>query len=212
MKEMRTILCYGDSNTWGAPPGDNGRHDWLVRWPGILQQRLGTAYRVIEEGLCGRTTCFDDPLEPNRSGRVYLPVALESHAPVELLIIMLGTNDVKARFNHSAYTIAQGAGELLLAAKRFQPTIPYILLVSPPHVVATTNLDYSLPFEGSIKKSQELSKHYHNVANQHGCHFFDAASVAQSSPVDGIHMDAENHRLVGDALFGEARRILGERT
>ena len=91
---MRTILCFGDSNTWGDPPGGNGRFAWHERWTGILQSSLGDGFRVIEEGLCGRTTCFDDPFSPNRNGLAYLTVALETHCPLDLLIIMLGTNDL----------------------------------------------------------------------------------------------------------------------
>lgn len=207
---MKTVLCYGDSNTWGDPPGGNGRYEWNVRWPGVLQRQLGTEYRIIEEGLCGRTTCFDDPLWPNRNGLSYLPIALETHYPLDLLIIMLGTNDVKARYNHSAFTIAQGAAELVALAKKFEPTIRHILLVSPPHTVATDNFEISLAFEGSIEKSQELARHYRYFATQHGCHFFDAASVAKTSSIDGVHLDAENHGYLGDGMTREVRRIFGE--
>ena len=123
---MRTILCFGDSNTWGDPPGGNGRFAWHERWTGILQDSLGNGFRVIEEGLCGRTTCFDDPFSPNRNGLAYLTVALETHCPLDLLIIMLGTNDLKANFNLSAFDISRGAASLLVAARNFSPKIQQI--------------------------------------------------------------------------------------
>lgn len=208
---MKTVLCYGDSNTWGDPPGGKGRYEFHVRWPGVLQAQLGTEYRIIEEGLCGRTTCFDDPLSPHRNGLAYLPIALESHSPLDLVIFMLGTNDVKTRFNFSPFTIAQGAAELVALTRKFEPTIPNILLVSPPHVVATDNLEISQAFEGSIVKSQELAQHYRYFALQHGCHFFDAASVAHSSPDDGVHLNMENHKRLGDGIAREVKRIFEER-
>jgi len=207
---MRTILCYGDSNTWGDPPGGEGRFDFTTRWPGVLQRLLGSEYRIIEEGLCGRTTCFDDPIWPHRNGLTYLPVALESHYPLDLVIIMLGTNDVKARFNHSAFTIAQGVAELLALTKRFEPAIHHTLLVAPPQLVATNNFEISLAFDGSLAKSHELPKYYKHYALHHSCHFFDAGSVAQTSTDDGVHLDAENHRRLGEGIAAEVKRIFGE--
>src|SRR3954462_1773041 len=99
---MKTIVCFGDSNTWGYDPASNGRFGPTNRWTGVLQTALGSDYRVIEEGLNGRTTTVDDPIHDHRNGRHYLPPCLESHAPFDLVTIMLGTNDLKARFNSSA--------------------------------------------------------------------------------------------------------------
>jgi len=204
---MKTILCYGDSNTWGDPPGGSGRHAWGVRWPGLLQQALGSSVRIIEEGVGGRTTCFDDPLSPNRNGLAYLSIALESHSPIDLLIVMLGTNDVKVRFNLTPYTIGQGAAEILVLAKKFEPSITNILLVSPTHVVPTDHAENTLAFEGAVEKSRELAKHYLYFATQLGCHFFDASSVATSSEIDGIHLDEKNHELLAGGMVKEVRKI-----
>jgi len=204
---MKTILCYGDSNTWGDPPGGSGRHAWDVRWPGILQSALGSGARIIEEGLGGRTTCFDDPLTPNRNGLACLSIALKSHYPIDLLIVMLGTNDVKVRFNLTPYTIGQGAGEILMLAKKFEPKIPNILLVAPPHLVPTDHAENTLAFEGGVEKSRELAKHYRYFATQLGCHFFDAADVAKSSDIDGIHLDGKNHELLGHGMAKEVKKI-----
>jgi lysophospholipase L1-like esterase len=202
---MRTIVCFGDSNTWGDPPGGSGRFDWNTRWTGILQDALGTGFRVIEEGLPGRTTCFDDPFSPCRNGLSYLTVALETHSPLDLLTIMLGTNDLKANFNLSAFDISRGAESLLVVAKNFRPEIEHILLVSPPHVVNTDDLSILQQFPDGVAKSRSLSAHYQRFAELHGCHFFDAASVAEASPIDGIHLDARNHKCLADGL---AEKIL----
>ncbi len=204
---MRTILCFGDSNTWGDPPGGMGRFPWDVRWPGVLQSALGTGFRIIEEGLPGRTTCFDDPFSPQRNGLIYLPVSFETHHPLDLLIIMLGTNDLKANFNLSAFDIARGASRLLLAAKSFRPEIAHVLLVSPPHVMNTDDLDISQQFPDGVEKSRALAVHYRRFAELNNCHFFDASSVARTSPVDGIHMDAQNHSLLGQGLAREIAAI-----
>lgn len=197
---MRTILCFGDSNTWGDPPGGNGRFAWNERWTGILQSSLGNGFRVIEEGLCGRTTCFDDPFSPNRNGLAYLTVALETHCPLDLLIIMLGTNDLKANFNLSAFDISRGIASLLATARNFSPEIPHILLVSPPHVTNTDDFGILHQFPDGIEKSRSLSAHYQRFAELHSCHFFDAASIAEASQIDGIHLDTENHKRLADSL------------
>ena len=204
---MRTILCFGDSNTWGDPPGGMGRFPWDVRWPGVLQSALGTGFRIIEEGLPGRTTCFDDPFSPQRNGLTYLPVSFETHHPLDLLIIMLGTNDLKANFNLSAFDIARGASRLLLAAKSFRPEIAHVLLVSPPHVTHTDDFAISQQFPDGVDKSRALAAHYRRFAELNNCHFFDAASVAQTSSVDGIHIDAQNHKLLGQRLAREIASI-----
>ena len=197
---MRTILCFGDSNTWGDPPGGNGRHPWDVRWTGVLQNSLGIAFRVIEEGLGGRTTCFEDPFTPHRNGLSYLPVSLETHSPLDLLIVMLGTNDLKANFNLSAFDIARGAASLLVVAKNFRPEIKHVLLVSPPHITNTDNFDISQQFPDGLERSKSLAALYQHIAELHGCHFFDAGQVAQTSSIDGIHLDALNHKRIAEGL------------
>ncbi len=204
---MPTVLCYGDSNTWGDPPGGDGRYPWDVRWPGVLQKYLGDGFRVVEEGLCGRTTCFDDPLWQHRSGLAYLPVALESHYPIDLLVIMLGTNDLKTSLNLSASDIARGAAQLLVTAKNFRPAIRDVMLVSPPHVVSTGDVEIAQQFLDCAEKSRSLSVHYQRVADLNNCHFFDAATVARASSIDGIHLDAGNHRRLAEGLAGKILSI-----
>ena len=197
---MRTILCFGDSNTWGSPPGGHGRFPWNVRWTGVLQTSLGNGFRIIEEGLPGRTTCVDDPFSPHRNGLAYLTVALETHCPLDLLTIMLGTNDLKANFHLSALDIARGAASLLAVARNFRPEIKQVLLISPPHVTNTDDFDISQQFPYGVERSKSLAALYQGVAELHGCHFFDAAEVAQTNSIDGIHLDDQNHKHFGDGL------------
>jgi len=208
---MATILCYGDSNTWGADPAGSGRFPPDVRWTGVLQTRLGDGYRVIEEGLNGRTTRWDDPIEPGRNGSTYLPPCLESHRPLDLVLIMLGTNDLKARFALSASDIAQSAAALGALARRTGQTAdgrpPLVLLIAPPPIVQLTELDEM--FAGAAEKSRRFAEYYRRAAGWFDLPFFDAGDVIVSSPLDGIHFEAEEHRKLGEALATEARRLLG---
>lgn len=197
---MKNILCYGDSNTWGLPPGEDGRHDWPVRWTGQLQEKLGSEYRIIEAGLSGRTTCFDDPFSAHRNGLTQLPVALETHFPIDLLLIMLGTNDLKVTYNLTPFHIAKGAATLVKLAQQFEPAIPHILLVAPPHMVPTEDAENAITFMGGVEKSQGVAECYSAVAQELGCHFLDASKIAKFSAIDGIHMDAENHGLLAQGL------------
>lgn len=215
---MKTILCYGDSNTWGAVPqpkrGDGGRFAPDVRWPGVLRASLGAGYAVIEEGLGGRTTCIDDPVEGTyKNGLTHLPVALESHKPLDLVIIKLGTNDLKARFSMQPIDIGFGAGRLAeLALKSTAGPdggTPKVLLVSPaPLAKLSWFVDM---FAGGTEKSQHLAREIEINARERGAFFFDAGSVIRSSDGDGIHLDAEAHAILGRTLAEMARAILESR-
>ena len=135
---MKRILCYGDSNTWGYDPVSQQRFDDQTRWTGILTKLLASEYTIIEEGLNGRTTVWDDPIEGYKNGREYLIPCLESHWPLDLVVIMLGTNDLKRRFNLSTFDIAESVGTLVQIAKhidlRVNGTAPQVLLMAPPPV------------------------------------------------------------------------------
>lgn len=208
---MKRVLCYGDSNTWGFDPVTRGRFAADVRWTGVLVACLGPGYAVIEEGLNGRTTLRDDPIEPDRNGLTYLRPCVESHRPLDAIIVMLGTNDLKQRFAASASDIAQGAARVADTARRFAsvPGGPEVkaLLVAPPPVVALTDLDQM--FAGAIEKSRQFSRYYRMAAEWNGLAFFDAGAVIVSSELDGIHLDAEEHRKLGEALAGEVRALIG---
>lgn len=207
---VKTIVCFGDSNTWGYDPETNARFSPDRRWTGVLQATLGTGYRVIEEGLNGRTTTVDDPIYPDRNGRDYLPPCLESHAPFDLVTIMLGTNDLKERFHRSASDIAESAGILADFAKRtpFGPngTSPQVLLISPPPVTLLTELDEM--FAGSVEKSRRFAHFYAGRAERYGVHFFDAGSVIRCSDLDGIHFEAAEHDTLGRAIAEKIKSIL----
>src|SRR4051812_30334513 len=172
---MKTILCYGDSNTWGADPQQPVRFGMDIRWPGVLRTTLGDGYWVIEEGLNGRTTVWDDPIEGNKNGKAQLPSILETHRPFDLIIIMLGTNDLKMRFSVPAFDIALGAGVLIDIVNQSgsgpNGSAPQILLMAPPPLAKLSFL--AAMFEGGAAKSKLLAQEYERVAQLKGCHFFN---------------------------------------
>jgi len=208
---MKTVLCYGDSNTWGYDPATRTRFPPEVRWTGILASRLGAEYRVVEEGLNGRTTRWDDPIETGRNGLTYLRPCIESHQPLDVIVIMLGTNDLKSRFDLSASDIAESAAALAEIAWRFahapDGSHAKVLLVAPPAVSTLTELDQM--FEGAREKSRQFSRYYRLAAGWYDLPFFDAGTVIVSSEKDGIHFDLEEHRKLGEALADEVRRLAG---
>jgi lysophospholipase L1-like esterase len=205
---MKTVLCYGDSNTWGYEPGTGKRYPEDVRWPGVLARELGEGFRVIEEALNGRTTVREDPVEENKNGKDYLRPCLESHAPLDLVIIALGVNDLKARFFASASDAADGAGVLVniaqLSGAGPDGGQPPVLLVSPPPVGVLTEL--ALVFAGAEEKSGEFSRQYRRVAEKYGCALLDAGEVVRASDRDGIHLEAGEHRKLGEAVAARAKR------
>jgi len=208
---MKEILCYGDSNTWGYDPVTKERFGRDERWTGILQNTLGPDYHIVEEGLSGRTTVWDDPIEGYKSGNTYLIPCLETHKPLDLVIIMLGTNDLKKRFSLSAYDVAGGAGVLVdivnksAAGRMGKP--PKALLLAPPPLGMIT--EFAEMFEGGEQKSRNLSQHYRNIAQQYGCEFFDTSTVIRSSDVDGVHLEKKDHEALGKAVAQIVRKILG---
>jgi lysophospholipase L1-like esterase len=208
---MKRILCYGDSNTWGFDPVTNDRFETETRWPRVLGHTLGREYEVIEEGLGGRTTVWDDPIEGFKNGRDYLIPCLESHRPLDLVIILLGTNDLKKRFCLSAYDIAQGAGVLVRVVQGSQSgrkgLAPQMLLLAPPPTVALT--EYAEMFEGAGRKSQKFSEHYGRVANELGCAYLDTSLVIVSSPLDGIHFEGREQRKLGKAVAEKVKELIG---
>lgn len=202
---MKTILCFGDSNTFGTNPA-GGRHPRNIRWTGLLQQLLGEEYYVIEEGMGGRNTIWDDPLEPMRNGIQYLPVSLQSHQPLDLVILFLGTNDCKSIFHASPQVIAAGMENLCSTVSRFAyrdgTAAPKILVISPVHIGADVeNSPYSAYDTESSQKSRKLAPYFQEVADRNGCLFLDAAKVAAVSRLDQLHLDEDGHRAVAESLF-----------
>lgn len=211
---MKTILCYGDSLTWGYSAELQGRHAYEDRWPSVLQAELGTAARVIPEGLNGRTTAYDDHLaDADRNGVRTLPTILATHEPLDLIIILLGTNDLKPFICGHAIGIKQGMDRLVQLVRGhayfFNAPPPPILLVSPPPLCETDNADFAAMFEGGVAESKKIAEAYRQIADLYQCAFFDAGTVARTTPLDGIHLDAENTRAVGKALAPVVRKLLG---
>ncbi len=208
---MAVIVAFGDSNTWGYDPKRATRFEPNVRWTGVMARELGPAHSVIEEGLNGRTTVFDDPIEPDRRGADYLPPCLRSHAPLDLLIVALGCNDMKMRFSASPGDIANGAERLirLARAEAVGPggAPPAILLVAPPPIARLT--EFAEMFEGARQKSLLLAKRYRDVAERLNVGFLDAGAFVACSDNDGIHFEADAHAVLGRAMAEAARLILG---
>lgn len=211
---MKTILCYGDSLTWGYSAEGPVRHAFEDRWPSVLAAALGPQATVIAEGLNGRTTAFDDHMGPaDRNGARLLPSILESHSPLDLVILLLGTNDMKPWIAGRAAGARRGMQRLVgIVRSHIYPmgaAAPDILLVAPPAIRETGDPDFAAMFDGGIEQSAMLASMYADLADETGCGFFDAGSVSQTTPLDGVHLDAANSRAVGRGLEPVVRLMLG---
>lgn len=209
---MKSVLCYGDSLTWGYM-AEGARHAYEDRWPSVLQERLGQGVKVIVDGLNGRTTAFDDHLAgADRNGARILPTVLTSHAPLDLVVIMLGANDMKPFICGRAIGAKQGMQRLIDIVRGhdypFDYRVPSILVVAPPAISATASADFDAMFDGGMSESAKLAPLYAALCEEAGCGFFDAGSVAQTTPLDGVHLDAENTRAIGEALAPVVRIML----
>jgi len=210
---MRSILCFGDSNTHGQMPGGTPlqRYGPAQRWPGVMWRELGPSWHVIEEGLSGRTTVRDDPIEgAHKNGRSYLTPCVQSHMVLDLIVIMLGTNDLKARFNQPASEVAMGIGCLIYDIKELTPgpqgTVPEIMVVSPPPMLDDIK-EWEPIFSGAQRKSRELALQFEIIADSLEVHFFDAGSVVECDPLDGFHINDRAHEALGVALAQEVDAI-----
>ena len=210
---MKSILAFGDSLTWGFEAGTFKRHAFETRWPNVLAAGLNTKARVIEEGMNGRTTVFADPTcEAERSGAVALPICLTTHQPLDLVIIMLGTNDIKYANRCTAFDAAMGMERLIKQVKHFDYSADYqppkILIMSPPSLVPTKDEWFNNLWGHALAESKLFAKHYARVAEEQGVHFFDAGTVAKASDIDGGHLDAANTKAIGAALVPVVKKIL----
>lgn len=211
---MKTVLCYGDSLTWGYDPEGPGRHAFENRWSSVLQAGLGPQVTVIAEGLNGRTTAFDDHLgSADRNGARLLPTVLTTHSPIDLAILFLGANDMKPWIAGRAIAAKQGMQRLIDIirghAYPMGEDAPDILLVSPPPLCETGDPEFAAMFGPGLEQSTMLASLYSDLADLTGCGFFDAASVAKASPLDGVHLDAANTRAIGRGLEPIVRVMLG---
>lgn len=209
------ILCFGDSNTHGYKAEGNGRYDEEERWTCLLQQKLGEDYLVIEEGLGGRTTCFDDPIQEGLSGLAFIYPCLMSHKPVDLLIIMLGTNDCKERFGVTPGCIALGLKRLIARAKAtvdaWDGAAPRILVVTPKNIdkkYEETEVALTMG-RGCAEKSAGLAAEYQKIAALMDCAYFDAnAVVTENNHIDYMHLTEEGHRQLAEALAEQIPALL----
>lgn len=211
---MKYILCYGDSNTWGCVPEKFTRYDFNDRWPGAMKNLLGEDYHIYENALNGRTTVFEDPIEEGRNGRANFEVTLMQNAPIDLLIIMLGTNDVKNRFVKDPWDIGWGLDLLIAHAKKSTcgkfAKAPEILISAPIHLNSDwgSTLHNTVFSPESIQKSEQLAPIYEVIAQRNGCHFLDASQFAYACG-DGVHMTKESHAVLAKAMAEKVRQIIG---
>ncbi|PHU40699.1 arylesterase [Pseudobutyrivibrio ruminis] len=200
---MKSVLCFGDSNTYGLKPDGSGRFEKTERWTGVLSEMLGHQdYEVIEEGLVGRTTVFEDSTRQGRNGSKLLPILLESHGPVDTVVVMLGTNDCKAVYNASPKLIARGA-EILLRQIRDNNSAAKILLLSPIHLGDTVwKEEFDPEFdEKSVITSKELKAVFAKLAEEFDCMFLAASDVAKPSETDQEHLDEKGHLALANAIY-----------
>ena len=208
MSDLPTVVCYGDSNTWGFDVAtlDTGfdRFPLAVRWGGVLADELAGRAHVVVEGLAGRTAIWDDPFSPGRNGLPYFLPCLRSHSPVAIVVIMLGTNDLKAYFGLGAPEIAQGIGRLVevTAGSGAGPDggAPKVVIVAPVPLGDATTAAELWGFGAAHEKSRQLARHYQELARQTDSAFLDAGQFASTDPADGVHLDEGSHRRLGEAL------------
>jgi lysophospholipase L1-like esterase len=204
----RVVLCYGDSNTYGSDVETDGRFPPDARWPGVLAAELGPGWRVIEEGLGGRTTVHDDPLSPHRNGLTYLLPCLDSHAPLDVVVLFLGTNDLKPRFGLLAGDVARGVGVLVehVLASGAGPGwgAPSVLVLGLPRLGRFDAADEQ--FDGVAAKWERLPKLLRRMSEELGVGFLDLGEVTAYGDVDARHLDRAGHAAVGRA----AARVISE--
>ncbi|MDF3838675.1 SGNH/GDSL hydrolase family protein, partial [Cupriavidus basilensis] len=199
---------YADSLSWGIVPGTRQRLPWPIRWPGRLELALNAdtgqrPVRILEDCLNGRRTVWDDPFKPGRNGIQGLAQRMEMHAPLALVILMLGSNDFQSMHPHNAWHAAQGIGALLdtIRAAPIEPGMPsppVLVLVPPP--ITTPRGPLAPKFAGGEHKCAGLAQAFGEVCHARGCALFDTGTVIRSSEVDGVHLDADAHIALGDAL------------
>jgi lysophospholipase L1-like esterase len=203
---LQQILVYSDSLSWGIIPTTRRRLPFDARWPGVMEIALAETHRsvrVIEDCLNGRRTVWEDPFKPGRNGLIGLAQRIEINSPLALVILMLGTNDFQSMHPHTAWHAAQGIATLVNAVRQapIEPgmPIPPILVIAPPPILVPRG-PIAAKFTDAAGKAAGLADAYRNMTSELGCHFFDAGSVTQASAVDGIHLDADQHRSLGKAL------------
>ncbi|MCQ2561699.1 MAG: GDSL-type esterase/lipase family protein [Clostridia bacterium] len=210
------VFCYGDSNTFGFEPVTRGRHPYDVRWTGVLQEMLGSEYRVLEQGSNGRTASYTEPFEVWKTGSYALLPALHMCKPAEVIIFMLGTNDLKFFFRPKLEEIAEGMEKLVVTAREFlveeTGVDPKIILAAPIYVGENIEESWlSCEFKAnSAPLSRQIAPLYREIAERQNCCFLDASLYAQPAEEDQIHMNAEGHRALAEAMHAAVLKVLGK--
>jgi lysophospholipase L1-like esterase len=211
---MKQILVYGDSLSWGIVPGTRRRLPFAERWPAILERELvraGSSVRLIEDCLNGRRTVWEDPFKAGRNGLTGIEQRIEVNSPLALVILMLGTNDFQSMHQHNAAHSALGIATLVRAIRRapIEPDMPVppVLILAPPRTgtPAGTSVD---KFAGARERSEGLETAIASIAAELSCAFFDAGRIITVSRVDGVHLDADQHEVLGKALVDPVRAFL----
>lgn len=216
MTQAKTVMCFGDSNTYGAIPtlARTGRHRFAPdrRWPGVMRKVLGNGWEVIEEGHPGRTTVHEDPIEGlHKSGIRHLPVCLETHMPLDMVVLALGTNDLKHRFSLTPNDIADSVEVLVRMIQRSEAgdggAAPKVLVVAPPPLLEVDW--FGQMFLGGAEKSRQLGRLFRDAAKRSGVAFLDAGTMIESSTVDGIHFESDAHRILGTEIAKAVQALAG---
>ena len=215
---MKTILCYGDSNTWGQIPLREfvkKRYPSEIRWTGRLQSALSEKAIIIEEGNNGRTTGPEDPLRAGRNGLSYLPACLDSAAPFDWVILMLGTNDLKFKYQPTPEQISERMRILVkivkkIAAEQPNPSVQ-ILVIAPPHIKPDHYVSDDFKYPEALSYAKQLAPEYQKMCNEEGIHFLDASQHTEVSDQDGAHLDDNNHALLAAAILNKYEKINKEK-
>jgi lysophospholipase L1-like esterase len=211
---MKQVLVYGDSLTWGIIPGTRQRLQHFERWPGILEAELmrkGVPVRIVEDCLNGRRTVWEDPFKAGRNGIAGLEQRIEVNSPLALVIVMLGTNDLQSVHQYTAWHSSQGIASIVRAIRRapIEPgmPVPPILIIAPPRPNLPTGT-MAEKFEHAPDKATGMSRAYRAVAAELDCAFFDADEVIATSPIDGVHLDADQHAKLGREIVSAVEKLL----
>lgn len=215
--DERRIVCFGDSNTWGYNPESGSRYSDDIRWTKLLEKKLGGDYRIIEEGQNGRTIASPDPWEwGTKCGMDQILPILESHMPMEALVIMLGSNDLKSKFGLPAPDIAGSLQNMLKSVRghlRYYLNNPdlKILIIAPPALgdnFASSPFAEFFDADSVVQKSKDISKWFELVAGQFGCEFLNATSQVTAGDVDSLHLSPEGHAKLAELVYQKINSML----
>ena len=215
--DKKRILVFGDSNTWGYHPHNKNpfapfeRWGDSIRWTSVLQNRLGDGFDVMVDGLCGRTASAKDDIEDYTCGKEQIIPSLRSHSPLDLLIIMLGSNDLKTRYGYTAYDVAHSVGmvveKALQAPDAFEQSQPEVLLICPPPLGNLDRSFFAFEFAGSEAKSKELPPFFELIAAQYHTALLNAGEFVRFSDIDGLHLESDQHLKLGEAVAAKVKSL-----